>query len=131
MSPEPKVSCRIRTGSFAGVYGGPPYYLERMMDYEEYRGDLPVGATRKDKNRYMITLRLTKLMMNQDLELSLFNFWSPSDHDGYLRPKISYKLDDNWTLTGGGNIFYGQRRDIFWGQFEDNSNVYTSVRYSF
>ncbi len=107
------------------------YYLERMMDYDEYRENLPAGMVQKDKNRHMLTLRLTKLMMNQNLELSLFNFWSPSDADGYLRPKATYKLDDHWTASIGANVFYGQRRDTFWGQFEDNSNIWASIRYGF
>lgn len=110
---------------------GAQYYLERMMDYGEYRENLPAGVPQKDKNRHMFTLRLTKLAMNQNLELSLFNFWSPSDEDGYLRPNVSYKVDDNWTVSAGGNIFYGAERTTFWGQFEDNSNVYVSARYSF
>ncbi len=111
--------------------GSVQYYLERMMDYGEYRENLPPGSVQKDKNRHMITVRLTKLAMNQNLELSLFNFWSPSDKDGYLRPNVSYKITDEWTASAGANIFYGQKRNTFWGQFEDNSNIYASLRYGF
>ncbi|NCC22689.1 MAG: hypothetical protein EOM26_09555 [Alphaproteobacteria bacterium] len=111
--------------------GGVQYYLERMMDYDAYRANLAPGAVQKDKNRHMVTVRLTRLAMNQNLELSLFNFWSPSDRDGYLRPNVTYKMTDRWTVSGGANIFYGKRRDTFWGQFEDNSNVYGALRYSF
>ncbi|MCB9996761.1 MAG: hypothetical protein H6869_10030 [Rhodospirillales bacterium] len=111
--------------------GGIQYYLEHMSDYDKYRANLPAGAVQKDKNRHMVTLRLTKLMMNQNLQLSLFNFWSPSDDDGFLRPRIDYKINDNWSVQAGGNIFYGDRRNTFWGQFEDNSNIYAGVRFSF
>ena len=132
----------IRNSEFRGLVGyeqellpeltgGVQYYLERILDYNAYRANLPAGAIQRDKNRHMLTLRLTKLMMNQNLELSLFNFYSPSDQDGYLRPKINYQVSDNWSLHGGANFFYGDKRTTFWGQFEDNTNVYAGLRYSF
>lgn len=111
--------------------GSVQYYLERIDNHDAYRATLPAGVFAKDKNRHVVTVRLTKLLMNQNLTLSLFNFYSPSDEDGYLRPKINYKLDDNWTLETGGNLFFGKRNETFFGQFEDNSNVYVSVRYGF
>ena len=111
--------------------GSVQYYLERMENHDAYRAGLPAGVFAKDKNRHVVTVRLTKLLMNQNLILSLFNFYSPSDKDGYIRPQINYKLDDNWTLETGGNLFFGKRNETFFGQFKDNSNVYVSVRYGF
>ncbi len=75
-------------------------------------------------------VRLTKLLMNQTLTLSLFAFASPSDDDGYLRPKAIYKLSDSWTLEAGLNVFYGKAPHTFFGRFENNSNVYGSIRFS-
>jgi hypothetical protein len=69
--------------------------------------------------------------MNQNLTLSLFTFYSPSDEDAYLRPKIQYKIDDHWSAEIGGNIFVGEEDHTFFGQFEKNTNVYGGVRYSF
>lgn len=43
--------------------------------------------------------------MQQDLKLSLFNFYSPSDEDGYLRLNAAYKIRDNLRVEAGGNIF--------------------------
>ena len=77
-----------------------------------------------------MTVRLTKLAMNQNLTLSLFNFWSPNQHDGYVRSRASYKLTDDWLLEGGFNIFYGKTQSFF-GQFEDNTNVFIGARRSF
>ena len=111
--------------------GAAQYYLEYMVDHDAYRASLPAGAFVQDEARHVITLRLTKLLMHQNLTLSIFNFYSPSDEDGYLRPKANYKLDDHWTLETGGNIFYGRRQATFFGQFEDNSNVYVAIRYGF
>ena len=111
--------------------GGVQYNLERTLDYQDLKANAPSGSPRPEENRQVVTVRLTKQMMNQNLTLSLFNFYSPSDQDGYTRPKATYKVDDHWTVEGGANVFYGQERSTFFGQLEDNSNIYVSARYSF
>jgi len=110
---------------------GGQYYLERMLDYEEYKDSLPPGSEKADENRHVLTLRLTRLYWMQTLELSLFLFYSPSDEDAYLRPRAVYDLTDQWRLEVGGNLFYGEEKHTFFGQFRDNTNAYAGVRYSF
>lgn len=111
--------------------GAVQYNLERKLDYRDYLDSLPAGALRDDRNRHVITLRLTKLMMQQNLTLSLFNFYSPSDKDGYLRLRASYKVSDFTKVEGGTNIFHGNKPYTFYGQFEKNSNIYAALRYEF
>jgi hypothetical protein len=48
----------------------------------------------RDGDRLVTTVRLTKLLMNQNLRLSLFGYYSPSDKDVYLRPNVNYKVSD-------------------------------------
>jgi len=110
---------------------GVQYYLEHMLDYDSYRHALPAGSEKADENRHVLTVRLTKLLMKQNLTLSLFTYYSPSDKDAYLRPNAHYKITDSWAAEIGGNIFVGEDDHTFFGQFEKNSNVYTGVRYSF
>ncbi len=110
---------------------GVQYYLEHIMDYDDYRRTFPAGIPKADEDRHVFTVRLIKLLMNQNLTLSLFAFYSPSDHDAYLRPKIQYRIDDHWSAEAGGNIFVGEDEHTFFGQFEKNTNVYGGVRYSF
>jgi hypothetical protein len=110
---------------------GLQYYLERMTDYDAYEENLPPGMPKADENRHVLTLRLTKMFWNQNLTLSLFTYYSPSDEDVYARPKISYKIDDHFTVTAGGNIFAGAEDHTFFGQFENNTNVYAGIRYGF
>lgn len=107
------------------------YYLERMMDYQAYRDTLPFFMHSRKQDRHVFTVRLTKLLMSQNLTLSLFAFYSPSDDDAYLRPKIGYKIDDHWLVEAGANLFIGARDWTFFGQFEDSTNMYVSMRYSF
>ncbi len=112
------------TGSFQ-------YYLVRMLDYAAYRSTLPSSIEPRDEDRHVLSVRLTKLLLNQNLTLSSFLFFSPSDKDGYWRPSVAYKVNDNWELVAGGNLFFGEDDHTFYAQFEDNSNVYVSTRYSF
>lgn len=106
------------------------YYLEHMLDYDAHRDSSPVGLD-KDRDRHLVTLRLTKLLMNQNLRLSLFSYFSPFDKDVYMRPNVHYKLSDNLAAEAGANIFFGDYPSTFFGQFENNTNIYTAVRYSF
>jgi hypothetical protein len=69
--------------------------------------------------------------MNQNLELSLSGYWSPSDRDAYLRPKILYKWTDNINQEVGANIFLGERDDTMFGQYKADTNIYMALRYSF
>ncbi len=111
--------------------GGLQYYVENMLDYDAYEDSLPAGTHAADELRQVVTVRLTRLLMNQNLKLSLFVFYSPTDDDAYLRPSANYKIDDYWTVEAGGNVFLGRRDDTFFGQFEDANNLYVSVRYGF
>ncbi len=106
------------------------YYAEWMQDYAAYRRTLPAGIAR-DELRHYVTVRLTRLLMNQNLILSLFVRYSPSDDDAYLRPTVTYKLSDAWTLTTGANVFLGRQDYTFLGQFQKNTNLYAALRYSF
>ncbi len=110
---------------------GLQYYLEAMGDYGAYRRTLPAGQPARDQYRQLVTVRLTRQALNQNLTLGLFAYYSPTDEDAYLRPNIHYKVTDNLAVEGGFNLFFGDRDHTFFGQFEDNSNVYTAVRFSF
>ena len=79
----------------------------------------------------MLTLRCTKLLLEQRLRLSLFGYFSPSDTDMYLRPSARHEIDDTWAVTVGANAFAGRHAHTFFGQLKNNSNVYAAVRMSF
>ncbi len=117
----------VATDFTAGIQ----YYLEWMMDHSDYTRNLPAGMREADEYRHVVTLRLTRFLWNQNLELSLFTYYSPSDSDAYARPSILYKVDDHLSVEVGGNVFAGNEEETFFGQFERNSNIYTGLRYSF
>ncbi|MFP4058306.1 MAG: hypothetical protein ACLF0G_15670 [Candidatus Brocadiia bacterium] len=110
---------------------GVQYYVEWMMDYGGYKDRLPPGVHPRDEARHVLTLRLTQLLMRQNLTLSMFTYYSPSDDDAYLRPRVHYKITDHWAAEAGGNLFLGAHDHTFFGMFERDTNVYLSLRYSF
>ena len=110
---------------------GIQYNLVHKLDYEAYVNGLPDWAIKDEEYRHITTLRLTKRLMQQNLKLSLFNYYSPSDEDGYLRLRASYKISDVAKIDGGSNFFYGNRNHTFFNQFNSNSNVYLGLRYEF
>lgn len=113
---------------FTGAF---QYYLEHMMDYNAYMKTRIPLFTARDKDRHVVTARFTKFMRSQTVTLSLFTYYSPSDGDAYLRPRLSYKHTDNLAFDIGANVFLGESDTTFFGQFEANTNVYAGARYSF
>ncbi|MBN2131888.1 MAG: hypothetical protein JW741_20475 [Sedimentisphaerales bacterium] len=110
---------------------GVQYYVEQMLDYGRYKAALFPGMASRDEFRQVATLRLTKLLMNQTLMLSLFTYYSPTDQDAYLRPIVNYKASDNWMYEIGANVFLGDEPYTFFNQFHNDTNLYVGVRYSF
>lgn len=107
------------------------YYLEHMMQHDRFMQTLPPGGLAQDESRHTLTVRLTQLMFQQNLRLSLFTFYVPSDGEAYLRPMAHYKISDAWSATLGANIFTGPGFSTFFAQLDDNSNLYARVRYSY
>jgi len=50
--------------------------------------------------------------------------------DWMLRPKVSWKFQPNWRLTGGVDVFHGPPTGLF-GRFDSMDRVYTELRYDF
>ena len=110
---------------------GVQYYVEQLLDYGNYEDSLSAGSYARDEFRHVTTLRLTKMLMNQNLMLSLFAYYSPSDEDVYMRPMVNYKASDHLMYEVGANVFFGDEDYTFFNQFHNNTNVYCGVRYSF
>ena len=110
---------------------GVQYYLEHRLDHNAYLKTLSSRQLLMDEMRHVLSIRLTQLFKMQDIRLSLFAFYSPSDHDAYLRPKASYLLNDAWTVEVGGNWFLGETKQSFFSQFQNNSNIYLGIHYGF
>ncbi len=113
----------------ANLTGGIQYYIEQLLQYDDYKKT--TSYANRDEYRQLLTVRLTKLLMNQNLRLSVFAYFSPTDRDVYLRPNVHYKISDSLSWEAGSNIFFGDYPYSFFGQFENNTNTYSAIRYSF
>ena len=105
------------------------HYMEYMQDYDEYKS--ATGDKSKHEFRQILTLRLTQNLMNQNLILSWFNYYSPTDRDGYILPGVLYKASDNLSFEAGCNFFFGKDDHTFFSAFKNNDNVFFAMRYNF
>ena len=110
---------------------GLQYYGEYMHDYSEYEKNLPQGFPKENKLHDFSTIRITRLLKNQTLKLSLFCFYSISDKDYMINPEIKYNFTDQVWGAIGENIFGGYRKWSQFGQLDKNDNVYLQLRYEF
>lgn len=111
--------------------GSMQLYLEHTQDYAALLENSPDPEWESQQNRTLLTTRLTWRDARDRVTLSLFGFYSPSDKDGHLRPRLDYRFDDNLSLSTGFNLFFGEEVYSFFGQLEDNSNAYARFRYAF
>ncbi|MFO7820862.1 MAG: hypothetical protein R6V56_02215 [Lentisphaeria bacterium] len=107
------------------------YYVEHMMDHDEYLDSLSSATPARDEARHTVTMRLRKELFQDDLILSIFTRYSLTDNDAYLRPKINYTVNDNLEVELGGNIFMGHDESTFLAQFEKNTSVHAAIRYNY
>jgi hypothetical protein len=110
---------------------GVQYYFEHILDYNALVANDGDSIYRPDEHRELWTLRLTYRAMQDNLTLNWFSFYSPTDQDYYHRPSVKYRFNDQVNLTLGGNIFGGEQAHTFFGQFEDASNIYARLRWSY
>jgi len=108
------------------------WQADLMLHHDIYEAQrLSMGAYVRDKVRHLVTTRVTKLLYDELLTLSLFVFYSPTDEDGYLRASAGYKYTDEVKIEVGGNVFDGNHKATEFGQFRENDNIYAKLTYGF
>ncbi len=107
------------------------YLYEQKLDYDAYRAALLPADFFWDEHRHLVTQRITKLFKNQTVMVSFFNFYSPSDQDGYVRVSVSYDVTDQWKVTTGVNMPWGEGEQTEFAQMKKNKNIFVRVKYSF
>ena len=76
-----------------------------------------------DRLKQYSTLNIQKKMLRDNLEISNMVYLNITDNDGYDRFSAEYMLTDNFSLTGG--------TDIFFDTFRKNRSVWLKGKYSF
>ncbi len=108
--------------NIAGVVFSTQFIQKYILEHNDFISEDKFQNTATFVARYN-TLRET-------LHLELFSYIGLSNNDALIRPKITYDFDDSFSLLIGANIFVGDRDGQF-GQYQDNSIIYTKIKYSF
>lgn len=98
------------------------FVQQYILDYEDMMDKRETQNTATFMARYD--------MMRETLHLEIFSYIGLDDEDALIRPKITYDFDDSFSILLGANIFVGEREGMF-GQYQDNSMVYTKIKYNF
>jgi len=110
---------------------GLQYYLEWTLDHDALLANSPNPQFEPERLRHLLTNRLTWRTERERFTWSLFTFFSPSDHDFYLRPVVTWRHSDAWSLSSGANLCGGREQHTFFNQLQDASNVYLRLRYNY
>lgn len=82
-----------------------------------------------DQVENIFTLKISTDFLNERLKPEIL--WScTDDRQGRLSPKITYELKDNLYLIAGIHYLYGKEQDSN-GQYRDQSQFYTHLKYTF
>ena len=106
------------------------FYVEWIQDHEPLE-QTQLSIYKTDEYRQVITFGLHYRTRQDKLTLSWFSFYSPSDQDYFLKPSAHYRINDNWQLTGGLNLFGGKNPHTTFAQMENSSNSYLRLRYQY
>ena len=83
-----------------------------------------------DETESGISMLFSTQALHPRLEPELFLVRSLNRNDWLAQFKLTWKLDGNWRLAAGVDVFDGPADGLF-GTYDDRDRVYTEVRYSF
>ncbi len=106
-------------------------YQEKMMKYDQYAASIGFSPTAKKEAQETYTIRATYKAQQETLRFNLFSYIRPDDHDGLIKFDISKRLDDNFSISTGVNIFYGKEGylDRDFGMLKSDDNFFFRIRY--
>lgn len=110
---------------------GLQYLYEETLDYANYLNALTPLDYYWDKYNQTLALRLTKMYKQQTLISSVFSRYSITNSDLMLQPKVTWLKTDDLRFILGANLFWGRDDKSEFGMFEENTNIYLRIRYSF
>ncbi len=97
--------------------------------FQRWFPDHDSGLT-ADRTESAVSLLLSTQALHPRLEPEALLASSLNRTDWSAQLKLTWRLDGNWRLVGGVDIFQGPADGLF-GQYDDNDRVYTEVRYTF
>lgn len=98
------------------------FYQRRFTDHDS--GLIP------DSTESGFSLLFSTQALHPKLEPKLLFIRSLNRNDWLAQLKVTWRLDGNWRLAMGADIFGGVSSGLF-GQFDNKDRIYTEVRYNF
>lgn len=95
---------------------------ESIFDYDRTLSD--------DREDSTVTLNVSKKLMNQTLTLSNMTYLDLNYGDVYNRSKAEYEIRDGLRISLGLDLFLGDEEGPY-GMYQDNTQVWCKLRYSF
>ena len=83
-----------------------------------------------DEFSNMMTFLISKTLLGETLKLEFFSYFGITNMDAMLRFRTYYDIVDGLEWILGADVFVGDQYGGF-GQYKDNSMVYTKLTYSF
>lgn len=97
------------------------YMHKVIMDYQSVLGT--------EQNTSMITARISKELLNNTLKLSVYGMFDVDNVGFYVRPAADYLLNDQITISLGGD-WLGGRRGTF-KTYKKNTQIWVKGKYFF
>lgn len=98
------------------------FFFSQVQDYDE--------AIIRRENSVRHTLLFIQDAWNETLEMRLFLLTNRDYEDGQTRAKVTYKVNDYWSVWTGVDYFYGDKEGPF-GQYSDASRAVVGWQVSF
>lgn len=105
------------------------YLHELEMDYAAYQRSLAPMVSAAARSRQTLYARVQGKFLHQSLSVGA-QLFAAQDGGKYFNPFVSYALMDGLNLEVGSNWFAGPTTSPY-GMMKQDSNLYTSLRYSF
>ncbi len=108
--------------SIADIKFSTQFIQQYILDYNDFIVNEEIENTMTFMARYD--------MLRETLHLELFSYIGITNEDALIRPKITYDFDDSFSVLLGSNIFVGDEDGRF-GRYQDNSMIYTKLKFNF
>ena len=130
-STRPDASFGIETSNLFKSAIGIDYIKGENMISAQLFSDIITDAIspyNRDKFETNTSLKISREMMNDNLNIETLWVHNANHGDGYIKPQMSYWMNTNTQLFLGSSIFYGNRNNLF-GQFKDRTRISLGMRW--
>ena len=110
------------------IYGDTSVSVQVIQEYvPDYEENKPVYFI-KDGFDTIVTLSFKQFFLQNTLEANLDGAYDLEFEDYMIKPSLKYKFTESLQLTLGAIILDGKEDDSLIGQYQDNDEIYATLR---